>query len=384
MRGGWNGYAPRQKGTSMPIKVWDYLAEYETEREELLAGIDKVFRSGRLILGESVRLFEAAFAEYCGLRYGVGVDNATNGLFLALKALGVGPGDEVITVANTAVPTISAIVSAGATPRFIDIQPGTYLMDVDQLELAITERTRCILPVHLFGQCADMTAIRAVAAAHGLRIVEDCAQAHGATQGDRRAGAMSDAGVFSFYPTKVLGGYGDGGIVVTDDEALAAKLRRLRFYGMEGVYYSEEHGYNSRLDEIHAEILLRKLARLDGYIMRRQALARRYDRLLQDTPLIIPRSVPGNGHVFYLYVCRHPARDHILAELAKRDILVNVSYPWPIHIMRGYAFLGYREGDLPHTEAAAREIFSLPMYPTLMDEEQDRVCEVLREILKGS
>ncbi|HDQ41852.1 MAG TPA: DegT/DnrJ/EryC1/StrS family aminotransferase [Desulfonatronum sp.] len=363
------------------IKVWDYLEELEEEKVDILEGIAKVLASGRLILGESGKNFETAFSAYCGVRHGVGVDNATNGLFLALKALGIGPGDEVITVSNTAVPTVAAIAAAGATARFVDIAPDSYLMDAGQLEAAVTPRTRCILPVHLYGQCADMAAVQATASRHGLHVVEDCAQAHGARQNGKRAGAMSDMGVFSFYPTKPLGGYGDAGMVVTDDEALDRKLRRLRFYGMDTVYYSEELGYNSRLDEIHAEILLRKLTRLDAYIAKRQTLAKRYAEMLANTSLQLPVTVPDNEHVFYIYVCAHPDRDRIMAELKKQNIIVNISYPWPIHTMRGFAHLGYAQGDLPQTEQAAQRIFSLPMYPALSFADQDRVCQVLGEIL---
>jgi dTDP-3-amino-2,3,6-trideoxy-4-keto-D-glucose/dTDP-3-amino-3,4,6-trideoxy-alpha-D-glucose/dTDP-2,6-dideoxy-D-kanosamine transaminase len=363
------------------IKVWDYLEELKEEKADILEGIEKVLSSGRLILGESGKNFEAAFSAYCGARHGVGVDNATNGLFLALKALGIGPGDEVITMSNTAVPTVAAIAATGATARFVDIDPDSYLMDVGQLEAAVTSRTRCILPVHLYGQCVDMAAVKTVADRHGLRVVEDCAQAHGAARHGKRAGAMSDMGVFSFYPTKPLGGYGDAGMIVTNDETLDHKLRRLRFYGMDKVYYSEELGYNSRLDEIHAEILLRKLKHLDGYIAKRQALAERYDRMLASTSLKLPMVVPGNEHVFYIYVCAHHERDRIIAELKKQNIMVNISYPWPIHTMRGFSYLGYAEGDLPHTEKAARQIFSLPMYPALTFTAQDRVCQVLGEIL---
>lgn len=361
------------------IRTWDYLAEYEAERDDILAGVDKVFRSGRLILGESVRSFESAFAAYCGVGHGVGVDNGTDGLFLALKALGVGEGDEVVTVANTAVPTVAAIVAAGATPRFVDIQPDTGLMDVSRLEQAISPRTRCILPVHLYGQCVEMERVGQLAARHGLAVVEDAAQSHGAARNGRKAGSMSDAAVFSFYPTKPLGAYGDGGIVITDSVALAAKLRRLRYYGMEETYYAEEHGYNSRLDEVQAEILLRKLCRLDGYLERRRAIARRYDERLAGTSYRRLKILPGNEHAYYLYVVRHPERDRILAELRAQEVHLTVSYPWPIHTMRGYAHLGYREGELPETEAAAREVFSLPMYPTLSPEAQDTVCRLLVE-----
>jgi aminotransferase EvaB len=365
----------------MTIKVWDYIEEYEDEKQEFLGAIDKVMCSGRLILGDSVKNFETAFALYCGVKHGIGVDNAANGLFLALKALGIGQGDEVITVSNTAVPTVSAIVTSGATPVFVDINPMTYLMDTSKLESAITDKTKCILPVHLYGQYADMNTIRRMANKYDLKVLEDCAQAHGASQKGRKAGSMSDLAVFSFYPTKPLGGYGDGGMVVTDSDELNAKLRRLRFYGMETNYYAEEHGYNSRLDELHAEILFRKLAHLDRYIAARKALAERYYRILSRTSLTLPVVQEDNFHVFYIFVARHPERDRIISELKERDILVNISYPWPIHTMRGYSFLGYRVGDLPETEKAAREIFSLPMYPKLSIEDQDKVCEALGEII---
>jgi len=366
----------------MGIQVWDYRKEYEAEREDILTGVDKVLRSGRLILGPSVKAFEEGFAAYCGVQHGVGVNSGTDALFLALKALDVGPGDEVVTVSNTAIPTVAAIVSTGATPRFVDIDPTTYLMDVTKLEDVITPRTSCILPVHLFGQCVDMQTINEVAGKRGIKVLEDCAQCHGAQQNGRKAGSMSDAAAFSFYPTKILGTYGDGGMVVTDNEGIANRVKRLRMYGNEGTYYSVEHGYNSRLDELHAEILLRKLPRLDAYISRRRELAARYDAALSDSGLVLPATLPGNFHAYYLYVVRHPARDQLMKLLAEQDIVVNVSYPWPIHIMKGYAHLGGMPGDLPETESAAREIFSLPMYPSLTNEEQDMVCEKLLHILR--
>ena len=364
----------------MAINVWGYLKEYEAEKAEIIEAIEQVLSSGRLILGESVAGFEREFAEYCGVRHGVGVDNGTNAIFLALKALGVGPGDEVITVSNTAVPTVSAIVSGGAIPRFVDIDPDTYLMDTAELEGAITERTRCILPVHLFGQCVDMDEVSRVAGGHGLRVLEDCAQAHGARSGQRVAGSMSDAAAFSFYPTKVLGGYGDGGMVLTDSAEIDAKLRRLRMYGMEGTYYAGEHGHNSRLDELHAEILRRKLRHLPEYISRRKVIAARYDDALADTTLQLPATAADNDHCYYVYVVRHPRREEIMRQLELQEIFVNISYPWPIHTMSAYRDLGYREGDLPQTERVAQEIFSLPMYPTLSDAEQRAVCDALRQI----
>lgn len=364
------------------IKVWDYLKEYENEKNEIHAAIDTVLTSGWLILGQQVKQFESSFAAYCGVSCGVGVNSGTDALFLGLKAIGVGSGDEVITVSNTAVPTVSAIISTGATARFVDIDPRTYLMDVGLLEKAITKKTKCILPVHLYGQCVNMEKLNEVAQKHGITVLEDCAQSHGAEYRGKRAGSMSALAAFSFYPTKILGGYGDGGMVITDDERLNKKLLRLRFYGMEKTYYALEHGYNSRLDELHAAILLTKLAHLDAYIQRRREIAARYDELLADTSLTLPYRDPAGKHAFYLYVCRHPKRDAIIAKLAERDISVNISYPWPIHIMDGYQCLGYHAGDFPHTEAAAHEIFSLPMYPGLDEPTQLQVIDHLREILK--
>jgi aminotransferase EvaB len=367
----------------MTIRVWDYRQEYEAERADLLAAVDQVMRSGCLILGESVRSFEREFSSYCGAQEGVGLNSGTDALTLGLRALDIGPGDEVITTANTAIPTVAAIVSAGGAPRFVDIDPATYLMDVSALEAAITPRTRCIVPVHLFGQCVDMDVVEAVASRHGLSVLEDCAQCTGARYRGRPAGSTSRLAAFSFYPTKVLGAYGDGGMVVTSDKVLAARLRRLRAYGTGGTYYAEEHGYNSRLDELQAEILRRKLPRISRYIAARRALARRYDEQLRGLGLTLPLAPPERGHVYHLYVVRHPARDAIVKGLAARDVTVGIHYPWPIHRMRGYAALGYGEGSLPVTEQAAREIMSLPMYPMLTTSDQDRICAALREVVAG-
>lgn len=363
------------------IKVWDYLREYQAEKPEVNAAIQQVMESGMLILGENVRNFEAAFAQYCGRQFGVGVNSGTDALFLALRALGIGPGAEVITVANTAVPTVSAIQATGATARFVDIDPHTYLMNTDQLDAALSANTRCILPVHLFGQCVDMDAVRRFADRHALSVIEDCAQAHGARYKDEVAGSMSELAAFSFYPTKILGGYGDGGMILAGTPELDASCRRLRFYGMDKQYYSLEAGYNSRLDELHAALLLRKLAHLDRYIARRREIAELYYRELADSPLVLPAIATGNFHSYYLFVCRHPRRDFILQQLREREILLNISYPWPIHTMPAFAQLGYKEGDLPETELAAKEIFSLPMFPSLQDDEVMQVCHALKDAL---
>ncbi|MFD5297455.1 daunorubicin biosynthesis sensory transduction protein DnrJ [Streptomyces sp. Alain-F2R5] len=367
----------------MTTYVWDYLREYETERADILDAVETVFGSGRLVLGESVAGFEREFAGYHGAGHCVGLDNGTNAVKLALQALGVGPGDEVITVSNTAAPTVVAIDAVGATPVFVDVREEDFLMDTGQVAAAVTDRTRCLLPVHLYGQCADMDALGDIAARHGLAVLEDCAQAHGARHRGRPAGTFGDAAAFSFYPTKVLGAYGDGGAVITSDAEVARRLRRLRYYGMEERYYVvETPGHNSRLDEVQAEILRRKLGRLDSYVEARRAVARRYAEGLADTGLVLPRVAPGNDHVYYVYVVRHPRRDAVLDALKSRGISLNVSYPWPVHTMTGFAHLGVRRGALPVTETLADEIFSLPMYPSLPPETQDTVIAALRDVLE--
>ncbi|MBV8930936.1 MAG: DegT/DnrJ/EryC1/StrS family aminotransferase [Kutzneria sp.] len=368
----------------MPLRTWDYLEEYADEREDILDAVDSVFQSGQLVLGESVKGFEREFAEYHGVGATVSCDNGTNAIVLGLRALGVEAGDEVITVSNTAAPTVVAIDQIGAVPVFVDIHPENYLMNTDQVSSVITERTRCIVPVHLYGQCVDMAPLEALAAKHGIPLLEDCAQAHGARHHGRIAGAMSTAAAFSFYPTKVLGAYGDGGATVTSDENVEGRLRRLRYYGMEKQYYvTSTPGHNSRLDEVQAEILRRKLRRLDQYIAKRRRVAERYQEGLGDTELVLPAVSQGNEHVYYLYVARHPRRNEIIERMKTYDIALSVSYQWPVHTMTGFAHLGYRSGSLPVTEKLANEIFSLPMYASLSEGTQDKVIDALREVLSS-
>jgi len=366
----------------MEIKVWEYLREYHNEKEEILAAIEEVLESGWLILGSKVKAFEAAYAEYSDTKYGIGVAIGTEANTLALEALGVGPGDEVITVSNTAITTVSAIVTAGATPVFVDIHEDTYLMNASLIESAITPKTKCIIPVHLYGQCVDMDAVNAIAKKHKLFVLEDCAQSHGALYKGAKAGSLSDISTTSFYPTKILGTYGDGGMVNTNNEELDKKMRRLRFYGAEKTYYAIEHGHNSRLDEMHASILLKKIKHLDEYIRRRQELAKRYDEMLKDTSLILPVEATYGKHAYYIYVVRHPERESVMEELKQAGIIVNISYPWPIHTMTGYAQYAPAEGSLSVTEKMAKEIFSIPMFPSLTDEQQLYVIEKLKEICK--
>ncbi len=376
------------------IKVWDYLEEYHLLRDEILKAVDGVFKGGTLVFGPRVREFEEKFSAYCDCKYGIGVGNCTDALYIALKALGIGQGDEVITVSNTAVPTVAAIAGAGATPVFVDIDPYS-LMDVSLLEKRVTEKTKAIIPVHLFGQTCDMDPIVKIAKKYSLKVIEDCAQSHGALYKGKKAGSMGDVGCFSFYPTKIFGAYGDGGFISTNNEELHDKMNRLRFFGMErktmstghwnGKYYSLDHGpdtVNSRLDEVHAAILLVKLPHLDQWIDRRREIARRYQQEFSGTRLELPEEAPWNRHGYYIYVVAHPDRDSIMRGLIENDIHLNISYPWPVHIMEGYQYLGWKEGDLPVTEHRANRIFSLPMYPMLTDEKIQTVVDVLKKLLK--
>ena len=374
------------------IKVWNYVKEFENEKEEIYEAITDVLTSGCLVFGKNLENFENEFAKYCDSTRGIGVGNCTDAIFIALKAMDVGPGDEVITVSNTAVPTVAAIHATGATTKFVDINQESYSMDVNLLEAAVSDKTKCIVCVHLYGQCVDMDAVNEIAKKYGLLVLEDCAQAHGAKYKGRKAGSLGNVAAFSFYPTKVLGAYGDGGMIVTSDDKLADRIERMRFYGMErkkmssghwnGKYYSLEHGYNSRLDELHAAILLKKMNHLDDYVSRRREIAKEYDKELKDSTLVLPIENEDNDHIYYVYVVRHPKRDKIIQELKNKDIHVNISYPWPIHTMKGYESLGYTDGDLPTTESLSSQIFSLPMYPTLEDEEQEYVIKTLKDILR--
>lgn len=361
----------------MVVKVWNYLDEYREDHEEIHAAIERVLSSGTLILGPSVAAFEKEFADFCGVTYGVGVDNATNGLFLVLRAAGVGPGDEVITVPNTAVPTVTAIVQSGARPRFVDIDYETGLMDVQAVSAAITSKTRCIIPVHLYGQCVDMDPLLEVARSSNILVLEDCSQAHGAQYGSAMAGSMGDLAVFSFYPTKPLGGYGDGGMIVTNNPDFEERLRRLRFYGMSGEYRALGEGYNSRLDELQAEILRVKLRKLSERIQMRRKIASLYDSIFADSTIRPVGVSHPSWHCYFVYAVRHPQRDEILVELQKEGIELNSSYRWPIHTMPGFVALGYSLGDFPNSERLCAEVFSMPMYPhlntTIAEEVANRV-----------
>ncbi|MBL0225329.1 MAG: DegT/DnrJ/EryC1/StrS family aminotransferase [Geobacteraceae bacterium] len=367
------------KQDNAKVRYWDYLDDYSSHREEYLGVCDEVFASGRLVLGSRLTAFERKFAGFCRVPHAVGVASGTDALFLALKALGVGSGDDVITVANTAVPTVAAVRATGANPVFVDVEEDTCLMDVSLLDQAMTRRTRCILPVHLFGQTVDMLPLLEYANGYGLSVVEDCAQACGATYNGFHAGSLGDAGAFSFYPTKVLGAFGDGGMVTTCRPDLHERLRRLRFYGMQSGYHAEEEGYNSRLDELQAALLDRKLDRLGESVALRRRIAGIYDRGLAGVGDVgLPAVRPHCGHQYYLYTIRTGRRDELMNYLADQGIESKINYPDPIHLMRGYRFLGYSPGSLPVTERLADTILSLPIYPGLPEEHVARVIAAVR------
>lgn len=376
--------AENQRMMEGRVRYWDYLPDYHRQREEILSVIDGVFGSGRLILGNRVADFEKRFAAFCNAGYGVGVNSGTDALFLALKALDAGPGHEVITVANTAVPTVAAIRATGARPVFVDVHDDTFLMDVAKIEAALTPRTYCLLPVHLCGQSVDMAPLLEIARSRGIGVIEDCAQAAGALYRGENVGSMGDMGAFSFYPTKILGAFGDGGMVTTSRDDLYRRLRRLRFYGMEGSYYAEEEGYNSRLDEVQAALLDFRLQTLESEMLARSALADAYHRGLAGVgDITLPVVGEGCTHRYYLYTIKTGRRDRLMAHLAERGIETRINYPTPVHLMRGYAFLGYLQGTLPVTERLAGESLSLPLYPSLPVDDVARVIEAVRSFFEA-
>ena len=360
-----------------PIRMFDYVEQYAGIREEMVRAIEGVLESGSLVLGEQVERFEHDFAHYlAGGGHGVGVGNGTDALAIALRAVGVRPGDEVITVANTAVATVSAIRMCGATPVFCDIDPETLLIDLDSAEACVTEQTEAIVPVHLFGSAVDMPAVMRLAARHGLTVIEDCAQSCGTTWNGHMTGTFGDVGCFSFYPTKNLGAYGDGGLCFTRDKHLADTMRQLRSYGCDAPFDCRREGVNSRLDELQAAVLGVKLRHLDGWLARRRAIGRLYEQLL--LPAIERRRNPSLvDPSYHLFVIAVDDRDTLLAELVSAQIGYGIHYPRPIHLMEGYAFLGYQAGSLPITEQMAERIVSLPCYPELSEAAVRRVASVV-------
>jgi dTDP-3-amino-3,4,6-trideoxy-alpha-D-glucose transaminase len=363
------------------IPFGDLKRQYESIKPELDEAAARVLASGWYILGPEVRAFEDEFAAFCGVGHAIGVGNGTEALYLALLGLGIGAGDEVITVANAADYEPLTILQSGARPVFVDVDERTYTIEPELLEAAITPRTKAIMPVHLYGRMADMAAIMAVAERHGLLVIEDCAQAHGARFGERVSGSMGVCGCFSFYPSKNLGALGDGGMIVTDDSELAARLRRLRMYGWEKRYYTvDPGGINSRLDEIQAALLRVKLRHLAGWNDARRRIARRYNQLLGGTDLLLPEIPDDQSHVCHLYVVQSAQRDRLQAALRERGVESAIHYPLPAHLQPVYQGLA-APGSLPVTERLASEVLSLPIYPELTDAEVDRVAAAVREAL---
>lgn len=351
---------------------------------ELKGAISRVIKKSNFILGEEVEAFEAEFAAYIGVKYAVGVGSGTDALFLSLMSLGIGPGDEVITVSNTAVPTCSAISIAGAKPVFVDIEKNYYTMNTRQVEASISTRTKAIIPVHLYGQAAEMDSLRKIADKHSLAIIEDACQAHGTEYKGKKAGSLGLLGAFSFYPTKNLGCFGDGGLITTSDESLARKLKMLRFYGMEDkkTYWHPIKGVNSRLDEVQAAILRTKLPYLDSWNDRRRQIAALYNNLLPQEFIKLPPEPSYSRHNYHLYAIRAEKRNELQSYLHKNKTITAIHYALPVHLQGAYSELGYKKGALPVTEEYAGQILSLPMFPELKDSEIEYVCMGIRAFFK--
>jgi dTDP-4-amino-4,6-dideoxygalactose transaminase len=374
--------SPTPRSTE-PIPAEDLTRQYAQIADEVHAAIDRVLPMGKYTLGPVLEEFEQGFARYCGVEHAIGISSGTAALQLALAAMGVGPGDEVITQANTYVATAFAISYLGATPVFVDVDPVYANLDVNALEARITPRTKVIIPVHLYGHPVDMDPLMDVARKHGLRVLEDASHAHGAVYQGRRAGSLGDAAAFSFYPSKVLGAYGDGGAIVTNNAELAKEMRLLRYMGQEVKGTHLIVGYQERLDPIQAAILQGKLHHLEEWIEKRRAIARRYTDLLAGLPLRLPVEAPDCRHVFYLYTAFAERRDDLAAHLTDRGIGVQMIYHTPVPLQPCYQALGYQPADLPVATRLAGELINLPVFPELRDDEVERVGEAVRSFYRG-
>jgi dTDP-4-amino-4,6-dideoxygalactose transaminase len=361
----------------MKVPFLDLVTQYHSLRDELLPAMGRVMESAQFILGDEVELFEDKFAAYCGTDHCVGVSSGTAALHLALRALGIGPGDEVITSANTFAATPFAIAYTGASPVFVDVTPDDYNLDVELLEQAVTERTKAIIPVHLYGQPAQMEPILELARKYDLRIVEDACQAHGAEYHKRPAGSLGDVGCFSFYPGKNLGAYGDGGAIVTSNQELAERIRLLRNYGQVTKNVHAMMGYNSRLDTLQAAILLVKLNRLEQWTECRRSNAQRYQEALANANVVLPRENAGVRHVYHLFVIRHPQRDALLKHLAAQGIACGIHYPHPIAHAAPFDSARRVPEGVPVATALSQTILSLPMYPELTPEQINAVASAV-------
>jgi dTDP-4-amino-4,6-dideoxygalactose transaminase len=361
------------------IPLLDLQAQYAAIRTEIEPVVLEVLASGEYASGRHVAAFERDFAAFCGTKESVAVNSGTSALQLALLALGIGPGDEVATVSMTFVATVAAIRYVGATPVLVEVDPDSWNMDAAALARAITPRTKAIIPVHLHGRLADMDAILEVARRHGIPVIEDAAQAHGAELGGKRAGSFGVLGCFSFYPGKNLGACGEGGAVTTDDPALAARIRRLRDWGQEGRYNHVEHGFNFRMDNIQGAILGVKLRHLPRWTELRQEIAAFYGGMLAGTGVTPPQQMRGGEHAWHVYAVRSPRREALRTRLLAAGVATGLHYPTPVHLQPAYADLGYGPGDLPVSERLAKELLSLPIYPEMTREQSRHVCDALRQ-----
>lgn len=366
----------------MHIPFVDLKTQYESLKPEMDQAILAVCGRGDYVLGQAVTDFESAFAQYCHAAHAVGVASGLDALILALKAFDIGPGHEVITAVNSFVATSLAIEAVGARPVFVDCDPKTYTMDPAKVEAVITSKTRALMPVHLYGQSADMDPLAALARKHGLKLIEDAAQAHGGEYKGRRCGILGDAGCFSFYPGKNLGAYGDGGAIVTQDDKVAEKIRLLRNYGSKVKYFHQVKGVNSRLDTIQAAVLNVKLPRLDSWNQSRAKSAALYEEKLKGLPVKLPVVAPYASSIFHLYVIQVEERDRVLKELQAAGVQAGIHYPVPLHLMECHQDLGYKARDFPIAEAAAAKILSLPMFPELTSTQIDYVADQLAKALR--
>jgi dTDP-4-amino-4,6-dideoxygalactose transaminase len=366
----------------MIVPYFDLKAQYASLREEVLAALDRVGRKAAFILGEEVQEFEKEFAAYCGVKHCVAVNSGTSALHLALLAAGVKPGDEVITTPNSFIATAEAVSYAGATPVFADIDPKTANIDPSQIARAVGSRTRAILPVHLYGLPAEMDPILEIASGHNLAVIEDACQAHGARYHGRRVGGMGNAAAFSFYPTKNMGGYGEGGALTTNDDELAALARTLRSHGEVRRYTHDRIGYNYRMDGFQGAILRIKLRRLDEWNARRNEIAQIYRRVLAGARLEVQEGAACEERIYHLFVVYVDDRDAVRAKLEERGVQTAIYYPLPIHLQRPYKSSGYPKGSLPHVERACERVIAMPLYPELTDEQVSFAAKSLREIVR--
>ncbi len=373
------------------IKFWSYKRELSKYKKKIFSSITKSLESGQIFFGKQIKQLERNFSKKYKSKFGVAVGSGTDAILISLKSLDIQKGDEVITAANTAIPTISAIRSVGATPKLVDIGED-YLMDVTKIERMITTKTKAIIPVHLYGQSCDMDEIIRISKKYKLKVIEDCAQSQGSKYKNKYCGTIGDIGCFSFYPTKILGAYGDGGLILTKNSKIYHRIRRIRFYGIETLnkknkffneYFANEEGLNSRIDEIQASILNFKLSIVDNFIKRRREIASLYFRELKSTNLVMPKSNKHNFHVYHLFTVYHPKREKIIKILKKKFVQTRIIYQHPIHKMTAYKNFFQNIKNLREAEIKSKGIFCLPLYPEMTNREVIKICDILKKIMKS-